>query len=389
MRGKSKMNEETLACILDKNIKFLHSGQIEKYIFPMKRKEAHEKNISHLIIRFFIVSLTPKKQTLYLVQKRSKTKKSFPEYYTDSASGHVLYKRDLKLKDIKEEAKRELEEEFGIPPKSIEKLLFYDLIAEEDKNSTEIAYVFLGLVRYDLDLNPNPNELEINESRFYDKSELMILLKNEKIVEYSRDIWNKLLDMDLITKFGLDPKTPKKKTSKKEIALFVGRFQPLHHGHIYILNKILKNYRKIKIGIGSSQSSEIKSDPFSYEERVNFISTAFNERGIDPSRFEIFPIPDIFNANKWVNHVISIVGEFDTIFSNSDWVRQLFRIKGFNIGEKLEIFKKKYNGSNVRRQISRENRNWAVLVPKEVVNLIKDYHGIERIKTLYKEVDLS
>jgi nicotinamide-nucleotide adenylyltransferase len=389
MSVKNKMSEEILACILDKNIRFLHSGQIEKYIFPMKRREAHEEKISHLIIRFFIVSFTPKKQTLYLVQKRSKTKKSFPEYYTDSASGHVLYKRDLKLKDIKEEAKRELKEEFGIPPKSIEKLLFYDLITEEDQNSTEIAYVFLGLVKYNLDLNPDPNELEINESRFYDKSELMNLLKNEKLIDHSREIWTQLLDMDLTTKFGLDLKITKKKNSKKDIALFVGRFQPLHHGHIYILNKILKNYQKIKIGIGSSQLSEIKSDPFSYEERVNFISSAFLERDIDPSRFEIFPIPDIFNANKWVDHAISIVGEFDTIFSNSDWVRQLFRIKGFNIGKKLEIFKKKYNGSNIRRLISRENRNWTVLVPKEVVNLIKDYQGIERIKTLYKEVSLS
>jgi len=383
------MGEEILACISDKNIRFLHSGQIEKYIFPMKRDEAHEKKISHLIIRFFIVSFTPKKQTLYLVQKRSKTKKSFPEYYTDSASGHVLYKRDLRLKDIKEEAKRELEEEFGIPPKNIEKLLFYDLIAEEDKNSTEIAYVFLGLVKYNLDLIPNPKELEINESRFYDKSGLINLLKNENIIEYPREIWTKLLDMDLTTKFGLHFKNDKTKTLKKDVALFIGRFQPLHHGHIYILNKILKSYRKVKIGIGSSQLSEIKSDPFSYEERINFISSAFKEREIDPNRFEIFPIPDIFNANKWVDHVISIVGEFDAIFSNSDWVRQLFRIKGFNIGEKLEIFKKKYNGSNVRRLISRENRNWTILVPKEVVNLIKDYRGIERIKTLYKEVDLS
>ncbi len=382
------MSSEIIACILDKNIKFLHSGQIEKYIFPKKREEAHKNKISHLIVRVFIVSFTPKKQNLYLVQKRNKTKKSFAEYYTDSASGHIHYKRDLKIKDIKEEAERELEEEFGIPPKSIEKLIFYDLITEKDQDSTEIAYVFLGLVKPNLNLNPNPNELEINESRFYDKSELKNLLRNEKLIDHSREIWMKLLEMNLSTKFGQYFEINKPKTLKKEVALFIGRFQPLHHGHIYILNKLLKSYRKVKIGVGSSQLSKIKSDPFSYEERVNFISSAFIERDINPSRFEIFPIPDIFNANKWVEHVISIVGEFDTIFSNSDWVRQLFQNKGFNVGEKLEIFKKKYNGSNVRRLISRENRTWTVLVPKEVVNLIKAYHGIERIKTLYEEVDL-
>ena len=378
------MREEILACILDKDIKFLHSGQIAKYVFPMNREKAHQKEISHLIIRFFIVSFTPQEQILYLVQKRSKFKESFPDYYTDSASGHVIYKTDLKLKDIEEEAKRELEEEFGIPSKSIEKLLFYDLISEEDKKSTEVAYVFLGLVKHNTNLNPDPNELEIKESRFYDKSEMLNLLKNEKLIDHSKQIWTKLLNMDLAAKFGLDIRKTKTKTSKKEIALFIGRFQPLHHGHIFILNKILKNYKKLKIGIGSSQLSKIKSDPFTYEERLNFISSALKERGINPNKFEIFPIPDIFNANKWVDHVISIVGEFNTIFSNSDWVRQLFQNKGRNIGEKIEIFKKKYNGSNVRKLISKENKIWTSLVPKEVVELIEDFNGIERIKTLYK-----
>jgi nicotinamide-nucleotide adenylyltransferase len=378
------MNEEILACILDKNIKFLHSGQIAKYVFPMNREKAHQKEMSHLVIRFFIVSFTSKEQILYLVQKRSKFKESFPNYYTDSASGHVMYKTDLKLKDIEEEAKRELEEEFGIPSKSIEKLLFYDLISEEDKKSTEVAYVFLGLVKHNIYLNPDPNELEIKESRFYDKSEMLNLLKNEKLIDQSKQIWKKLLNMDLAAKFGLDIRKTKNKTSEKDIALFIGRFQPLHHGHIFILNKILKSYKKLKIGIGSSQLSKIKSDPFTYEERLNFISSALKERGINPNKFEIFPIPDIFNANKWVAHVISIVGEFNTIFSNSDWVRQLFQNKEINVGKKIEIFKKKYNGSNVRKLISKENKNWTSLVPKEVVDLIEDFNGVERIKTLYK-----
>ena len=172
------MNDETLACILDKDIRFLHSGQIAKYVFPMKREKAHQKGMSHLIIRFFVVSITPKEQILYLVQKRSKLKERFPNYYTDSASGHVLYKKNLKLTDIEEEAKRELEEEFGILPKSIEKLIFYDLISEEDKNSTEVAYVFLGLVKHDVNLIPDPEELDTKESRFYDKFEMLNLLKN-------------------------------------------------------------------------------------------------------------------------------------------------------------------------------------------------------------------
>lgn len=377
------MKEEIIACILDKNIKFLHSGQIAKYIFPMTRKEAHHNETCHLVTRLFIVSLSPQEQFSYLVQKRSKKKDSFPEYYTDSASGHVLYKKDLKLKDIEKEAKRELKEEFGIVPKSIEKLVFYDLITEQETESTEIAYVFLGLVSHNINLYPNPDELEIKESRFYDKTQMMNLLDKEELIDHSKQIWIDLLNMDLTAKLGLNIKNIRKISSEKETALFIGRFQPLHYGHIYILTKILKKYSKLKIGIGSSQLSKIKTDPFTYEERFNFISSALKERGINPNRFEIFPIPDIFNANKWVDHVVSIVGEFDTVFSNSDWVRQLFHNKGINVGEKIEIFKKKYNGSNVRKLISKENKKWTSLVPKEIANLIADYNGIERIKSLF------
>jgi len=384
------MEEEILACIADNNIKFLHSGQIAKYIFPVEREEAHEKKISHLITRLFVVSITPDKKILYLVQKRGKNKKSFPEYFTDSASGHVVYKRNLTLRDIEEEVKRELEEEFGIPPIAIDKLIFYDLNTEENKNTTEIAYVFLGLVKNNVQLKPNPNELQISElqireSRFYTQSELTKLLQNEKTIDYTKTIWKKLFNKDLVVKFNANNNKTKLTDSKRDVALFVGRFQPLHHGHIYVLNKIFKGYKKIKIGIGSSQLSKTKTDPFTSEERVSFINSALKVRNIDPDRFEIFAIPDIFNANKWVDHVISIVGDFDTIYSNSDWVRQLFQNKGFVIGEKLEIFKKKYNATNVRKLISKDNRNWTVLVPKEVVNLIKGYNGIQRIKSLYEK----
>jgi len=383
------MDEEVIACISDENIKFLHSGQIEKYVFPMRRGEAHEKAVSHLIIRLFVITVNPNNQIYYLVQKRGKMKKIFPDYYTDSASGHVLYKKNLNLPDIQEEAKRELTEEFGILPKQLEKIIFYDLVSEEDKGTTEIAYVFLGLVKHDVELNPNPNELAVGYSRFYTKSELTTILKNEKSIDYPKNIWNKLILMSLDEILGIIPSKNRKISSKKDIALFLGRFQPLHHGHIYMLNKILKTYNIIKIGVGSSQIPKSKINPFTYEERVNFITSALNKRGIPSQRFKIYPIPDIFNASKWVNHVISIVGSFDTIFANSDWVRQLFQNEGYIVGEKIGIFKKKYNASNVRKLISKDNKNWTILVPKEIVNLIRDYDGIERIRILFNKVEAA
>jgi nicotinamide-nucleotide adenylyltransferase len=371
--------KEILACINKENIKFLQSGQISKFIFPMERSKAHKDKIPHLIIRFFILAINSNNQILYLVQKRSKKKKSFPNYFTDSASGHVIYKKNLNLKDIKLEALRELEEEFGITAKFVKKIVFYDLSIEEDKYSVEIAYMFFGLVDKNVELHPNPDELDIDGSKFYSHKNLQSILENQQSVDHSKKIWSKLLSEDITSIFG-EQKTLKKK--RNDIALFIGRFQPLHHGHIYVIKKILKTHNLLKIGIGSSQLSNTLNDPFTSEERKQFLISALKKREIPLESYKIFEIPDIFDAQKWPAHVESIVGEFNTVYSNSDWVRQLFQRRGINVGEKMVIFKNKFNGSHIRKLMLKNNKGWVTLIPKEVVNLIKKFKGVERIKSL-------
>ncbi|TFG13786.1 MAG: nicotinamide-nucleotide adenylyltransferase [Promethearchaeota archaeon] len=375
------MEKEILACIDTQNIKYLQAGQISKYIFPMERKEAHDKKVSHLIIRFFVMTITPDDKILYLVQKRGRNKKSYPEYFTDSASGHVTYENNLDLNRIKDNAIRELEEEFGIPEKAIQKIVFYDLNAEENKFTKEIAYIFFGLVDHDVNLKPDTEELEIEGSKFYTKSELKHILQNEDNVDYSKQIWEYLLNTNIKTLFKTQKTHEMQK--KETTALFIGRFQPLHHGHIFVIYRILENHNKIKIGIGSAQLANTKNDPFTNEERKRFIKAALKKRKIPPSNYEIYDIPDIFNAKKWVDHVVSIVGDFDIMYSNSDWVRELFQNKGYQIGKKLGIFRKKYNATHVRKLISQEKKNWTSLVPNEVINVMKNVDGIQRIQSLY------
>ena len=371
------MEKEILACIDNENKKFLYSGQISKFLFPMERIEAHNKKVSHLITRFFILSETPDGEVLYLDQKRGKTKKVLPEYFTDSSSGHVNWVRNLDLNKIKNNALRELEEEFGIPPREVHKVQFYEINTEGD----EIAYIFFGIVDYNVPLNPDPKELDVKFSKFYNKTELEKLLETEKYIDYSKKIWKKLLDADIFSLFKV--KTKPIIENGNRIALFIGRFQPLHHGHIYVLKNILKSNKKMKIGIGSSQLSHTLNDPFTSEERKKFLKCALEKRSISSKRYEIYDIPDIFNAKKWVDHVISIVGEFNLVYSNSDWVRELFFNKRIKVEKKITIFKKKFNANNIRNLIIKNDKKWKSLVPKEVVKLIEEFNGIKRIKSLY------
>ncbi len=372
------MVEETLACIEEENIKYLQAGQISKFIFPMEREMAHEKNVCHLIVRLFIIAITPNNNVLYLVQKRSKNKRSYPEYFTDSASGHVNFQKDLDLEGIKKNALRELEEEFGIHLDAVKKIIFHCLELEYNGLTKEIAYIFYGLVEHDVNLLPDPNEVEREGSKFYTKTELLELFKKEKSIESPKKIWLELLNADILELFERKQIV----NNKNNVALFIGRFQPLHHGHIHVIKNILKFHKKIKIGIGSAQTSHTKNDPFTCLERKQFIIATMEKRNIKPERYEILEIEDIYDAEKWVDHVVSIIGNFKVIFSNSDWVRQLFKNKGYKLGKKLVIFKRKYNASNIRKAISRDDNKWTSLVPKEVSTLIKKFGGIERIKSL-------
>lgn len=377
------MEKEILACIEDQDIKYLQSGQISKYVFPLERKKAHDDYISHLIIRVFAYSISPVNEIMYLIQKRSIKKESFPGFFTDSASGHVIYKKNLSLKDIEQNAKRELEEEFGIQPKNIRKISFYDLRTETYKDTSEISYIFLFQVDHDVELKADPLELDVETSKFYSKTEVTQILKEENSVDYSRKIWEELLTMDLKELI----KTKMNMRKQGDVALFIGRFQPFHHGHVYVINNIFKEFKKIKIAIGSSQLSNTCINPFTNTERRKFLVAALKSRNYPAKNYEIFEIPDIFNAEKWVNHVVSIVGDFDAVFSNSEWVRILFQQKGFIIGKKITIFKKKYNGTNIRKLICKNDKNWRNLVPKEVIKIMEEssIDGLNRIKKLCKE----
>ena len=50
---------------------------------------------------------------------------------------------------------------------------------------------------------------------------------------------------------------------KYKTALFIGRFQPFHNGHLYSLNKCLEIGEQVVIAVGSSQESGTENNPYS------------------------------------------------------------------------------------------------------------------------------
>ncbi len=151
-------------------------------------------------------------------------------------------------------------------------------------------------------------------------------------------------------------------------ALFIGRFQPFHKGHLKVIQHIHNKYEEIIIGIGSSQYSNSNDNPFSSLDRKKMVKESLNNKNIKNYRIEL--IPDIHNPPKWVDHVLSIISDFDVVITNNSLTKELFEEKGFNVVNPPIYNKDFFSGKEIRRRIS-ERESWKDLVPKPVIDIIK------------------
>jgi len=165
-------------------------------------------------------------------------------------------------------------------------------------------------------------------------------------------------------------------------ALYIGRFQPLHKGHLKIIQDISKEFDEIIIGIGSSQYYNTKDNPFSSEERIKMLKESC--KALNIKNYKIVLIPDIHNPPKWVDHVLKFVSDFDIVVSNNNLTLELFKNKCFKI-KKTELYnKQEYSGKVIRDKIAKE-KTWKKFVSKQVYDIIIKINGVERIKGLFKD----
>ena len=139
-------------------------------------------------------------------------------------------------------------------------------------------------------------------------------------------------------------------------ALFIGRFQPFHIGHLSALKQITEE--EIIIGIGSSQYSGTEDNPFTFEERKSMIEKALHEF---PKPYSIIAIPDIHDEKNWVAHVRKLIPEFDVVYSGNDWVCDLFTEKNYTV-KKIHI-EIEISGTKLRKMMKSKNDTWKKYIP--------------------------
>lgn len=164
-------------------------------------------------------------------------------------------------------------------------------------------------------------------------------------------------------------------------AVFVGRFQPFHRGHLEALRDILGKVDEVIIVVGSSQYSHRLDNPFTTGERITMIRRALEDEGIEPTRYWVIPVPDVHVHMIWVAQVVGYTPKFDVAYTNEPLTRRLFIEAGFKV-EPVPFHKRKvYSATEIRKRML-NGEHWEQLVPDSVVGFIKGTDGVKRVQDL-------
>ena len=161
--------------------------------------------------------------------------------------------------------------------------------------------------------------------------------------------------------------------------LLIGRFQPFHLGHLEALQFALSKVDKLWIGLGSSNKSIQKNNPFSAEERQKMILSSIDDSMKE--RILIYPIPDLDNHIKWIEKIDSIVPKFDIVFSNDELTKHLYSKRSVKVDSIPFLNRENLSGTNIRNLII-SDKNWQDLVPQGTRKVLDNLNAKERLKDL-------
>jgi nicotinamide-nucleotide adenylyltransferase len=157
-------------------------------------------------------------------------------------------------------------------------------------------------------------------------------------------------------------------------ALFIGRFQPLHNGHLKVIRDILKENEKITIVICGPEKPDEKN-PFSFKEREEMVRRTLDREGI---KYEIHNIRDVGDDGEW-SEKIRKLGEFGVAYSRNPWTIRCLEKIGVPV-RKHRFYRRCKNCGRVIRERIIEGKEWGKLVPKEVYEYVRKINGEERIR---------
>ncbi len=171
--------------------------------------------------------------------------------------------------------------------------------------------------------------------------------------------------------------------------LLIGRFQPFHKGHLYLLHHVKKKVKKLVIGVGSANVFD-EDNPFSYEERKQMVEKVITEERLKNFIDSILPLNDYYDDERWFLDIRRVTGgRFDIIIGNNEWTNGIFEKQGYKI-LRAGFFKRYiYEGEKIRSLI-RQKKQWSDRVPDYLVKpIIKLLNERKKIPYRFQHIGIG
>lgn len=92
-----------------------------------------------------------------------------------------------------------------------------------------------------------------------------------------------------------------------DTALLIGRFEPVHSGHLALLHEALRQAPQVIVVVGSAWQARSPKNPFTWQEREAMLKSTLPEA--DRGRVQVLPVRDYYNEAVWVQAVRRGVAE--------------------------------------------------------------------------------
>lgn len=149
-------------------------------------------------------------------------------------------------------------------------------------------------------------------------------------------------------------------------ALYIGRFQPFHRGHLACVKRVLSQNKKIIIGVQNTGLN--KKNPLTFNERRQIIVASLKDAGIAASEYRVIKIPKV--NQDWPRQLNRIF-DFDVLYAGNPLLKQPFRKSNCKI---CHLFRGQspYSGTQIRKKFA-AGKSIAKFVMPSAVPLIERF----------------
>ena len=164
-------------------------------------------------------------------------------------------------------------------------------------------------------------------------------------------------------------------------ALFIGRFQPFHLGHLSVIKNALKKEDRLIIVIGSAEENHEPANPFTASERFQMIDETLRAEKIPAKNYSVIPVRNVENFMLWTAHVDQYIPPVYKVYTGSQIVKELYEDYGKYQIEDIKLLGN-FTGTKVREKMLKGDKSWEKMVHPKVAELIKKWRGVERLKMI-------